>query len=113
MYLKKLKAARLTGAGALRSVRAMTVQDTLRAKLTAALKPTRLEIVDESHLHAGHSGARPEGETHFRIEIVSAAFAGLSRLAQQRLVYGVVADELRTRVHALALSTRTPEAPEN
>jgi BolA protein len=87
----------------------MTVQDTLRAKLTAALKPTRLEIVDESHLHAGHAGARPEGETHFRVEIVSAVFAGQSRVARQRLVYGIVADELRTRVHALALSTRTPE----
>ena len=99
----------MTGSGALRSVRAMTVQDTLRAKLTAALKPTRLEIVDESHLHAGHAGARPQGETHFRIEIVSAAFAGQSRVARQRLVYGIVAEELRTRVHALALSTRTPQ----
>lgn len=99
----------MTGSGALRSVRAMTVQDTLRAKLAAALEPTRLEIVDESHLHAGHAGARPEGETHFRIEIVSAAFAGQSRVARQRLVYGIVAEELRTRVHALALSTRTPQ----
>ena len=99
----------MTGSGALRSVRAMTVQDTLRAKLAAALKPTRIEIVDESHLHAGHAGARPEGETHFRIEIVSAAFAGQSRVARQRLVYGIVAEELRTRVHALALSTRTPQ----
>ena len=92
----------------MRSVPAMTVQETLRAKLTAALKPTRLEIVDESHLHAGHAGARPEGETHFRIQIVSEAFEGQSRVARQRLVYGIVADELRTRVHALALSTRTP-----
>jgi BolA protein len=86
----------------------MTVQDTLRAKLTAALKPTQLEIVDESHLHAGHSGARPEGETHFRVAIVSAAFEGQSRVARQRLVYDIVAEELRTRVHALALSTRAP-----
>jgi len=100
---------RLTRASALRSVQTMTVQETLRAKLTAALKPTRLEIVDESHLHAGHSGTRPEGETHFRIEIVSAVFAGQSRVARQRLVYGIVAEELRTRVHALALSTRTPQ----
>ncbi len=87
----------------------MTVQDTLRAKLTAALNPTRLAITDESHLHAGHAGARPEGETHFRVEVVSAAFAGQPRVARQRMVYGIVADELRTRVHALALTTRTPE----
>ena len=87
----------------------MTVQDTLRAKLTAALKPTLLEIVDESHLHAGHAGARAEGETHFRVAIVSDAFAGKSRVARQRLVYQIVAEELRTRVHALALATRTPE----
>jgi BolA protein len=103
-----LKAARLTRRVAVRSVRTMTVQDTLRAKLTAALHPTRLEIVDESHLHAGHAGARPEGETHFRIEIVSEAFAGQSRVARQRLVYDILAEELRTRVHALALITRTP-----
>ena len=87
----------------------MTVQDTLRAKLTAALKPTLLEIVDESHLHAGHAGARAEGETHFRVAIVSEAFAGKSRVARQRLVYEIVAEELRTRVHALALATRTPD----
>ncbi len=87
----------------------MTVQDTLRAKLTAALRPTLLEIVDESHLHAGHAGARAEGETHFRVAIVSDAFAGKSRVARQRLVYEIVAEELRTRVHALALATRTPE----
>jgi len=87
----------------------MTVQDTLRAKLTAALKPALLEIVDESHLHAGHAGARAEGETHFRVVIVSDAFAGKSRVARQRLVYEIVAEELRTRVHALALTTRTPE----
>jgi BolA protein len=99
----------LTADDGLRSVRCMTVQDTLRAKLTAALTPIQLEIVDESHLHAGHAGARAEGETHFRIAIVSAAFAGQSRVARQRLVYDIVADELRTRVHALALTTRTPE----
>ena len=109
MSLEKLKAARLTGSGAFAQRAAMTVQDTLRTKLAAALNPTRLEIVDESHLHAGHAGARPEGETHFRIEIVSAAFVGQSRVARQRLVYDIVAEELRTRVHALALSTRTPD----
>ena len=86
-----------------------TVAETMRRKLTEALAPTRLVIIDESHRHAGHAGARPEGETHFRIEIVSAAFAGLSRIERQRLVHGVLAPELAGRVHALSLATRTPE----
>lgn len=86
----------------------MTVAETIRNKLIAAYRPTRLAIADESHRHAGHAGARPGGETHFRVEIVSAAFAGKSRLARQRAVYQTLADELRGPVHALALSTLTP-----
>ena len=85
------------------------MQAAIRRKLSEALAPTRLDIVDDSARHAGHVGARPEGETHFNVEIVSARFAGLSRVARQRLVYGVLADELRTDVHALALKTATPE----
>jgi len=85
------------------------VQAAIRRKLSEALVPTRLDIVDDSARHAGHVGARPEGETHFNVEIVSTRFAGLSRVARQRLVYGVLADELRTDVHALALKTATPE----
>jgi BolA protein len=81
----------------------------LRNKLTAAFAPARLDIVDESHRHAGHAGARPEGETHFRIEIVAAAFAGRSRVERQRLVYAALSEELKTRVHALQLTVRTPE----
>ena len=65
----------------------MTVAETIRHKLTERLAPSRLEIVDESHRHAGHAGARPEGETHFAVTIVAAAFAGLNRVARQRLVY--------------------------
>ena len=57
----------------------------------------------------GHAGARPEGESHFIVEIASAQFAGLTRVARQRLVYSVLEDELRTDVHALALKTVTPE----
>jgi BolA protein len=87
----------------------MKVADILRDKLTAAFAPQRLQIVDESHRHAGHAGARPEGETHFNVEIVSAAFAGRSRVERQRLVYGTLAEELRGRVHALALKTLTPD----
>lgn len=87
----------------------MTVADMMRNKLNAAFAPQRLQIVDESHRHAGHAGARPEGETHFNVEIVSAAFAGRSRVERQRLVYDALAEELRSQVHALALKTLTPD----
>jgi BolA family transcriptional regulator, general stress-responsive regulator len=86
----------------------MQVADTIRRKLTERFAPIRLEIEDESHRHAGHAGARPEGETHFSIEIVSAAFIGESQVARQRLVYQTLADELATQVHALALKTFSP-----
>ena len=81
----------------------------IRDKLTARFAPLRLDIVDDSHRHAGHAGARPEGETHFTVTIVAAAFAGLNRIARQRLVYETLAEELADRVHALALTTRSPE----
>ncbi len=86
----------------------MTVAETIRDKLTGRFAPTRLEIVDESDRHAGHAGARPEGETHFAVTIVSQAFAGLNRVARQRLVYQTLAAELATRVHALSLTTLAP-----
>ena len=90
----------------------MTVADTIRDKLTARFAPARLDVIDESHRHAGHAGARPEGETHFTVTIVSAAFAGLGRVARQRLVYEALAAELANRVHALSVTARTPdEAP--
>ena len=85
------------------------VQAAIRRKLSEALAPSRLDIVDDSARHAGHAGARPEGESHFTVEIVSARFAGLSRVARQRLVYGALADELRTDIHALALKTLAPD----
>jgi BolA family transcriptional regulator, general stress-responsive regulator len=90
---------------------AMSVAATIRQKLTDRLAPTRLEIVDESHRHAGHAGARPEGETHFAVTVVSAAFVGLGRVPRQRLVYQILANELATRVHALALTTLAPGEP--
>jgi len=86
----------------------MTVADDIRAKLTEALSPSELDILDESAHHAGHGGARPEGETHFRVRIVSAAFTGQTRVERQRRVYEIIAEELRTRVHALALTTLAP-----
>lgn len=90
----------------------MTIAETLRAKLETAFDPALLDVVDESHLHAGHMGARPEGETHFRVTIVSSAFSGAVRVQRHRMVHDVLADELRDRVHALALILRTPEEAE-
>ena len=87
----------------------MRVRSAIEKKLGEGLKPSRLAITDESHRHAGHAGARPEGESHFRVEVVAAAFAGLTRVARQRLVYGLLAEELKTDIHALALTTLTPE----
>ncbi|MSP51983.1 MAG: BolA family transcriptional regulator [Alphaproteobacteria bacterium] len=86
----------------------MAVRDSITSKLTAAFAPTELEIIDESHLHAGHVGARPGGETHFRVRITAAAFAGQSRVDRQRQVYAVLADEMKGGVHALALATTAP-----
>lgn len=87
----------------------MSVQASIRRKLGCALSPLRLDIVDESAQHAGHAGARPGGETHFRVEIVSPRFAGLSRIARQRLVHAILAEDLKTNIHALALKTLAPE----
>jgi BolA protein len=81
----------------------------ITAKLTAALAPEMLEITDDSARHAGHSGAQPGGETHFTVRIVSRHFAGLPRVARHRQVYTILADELGERVHALALTTLTPD----
>ena len=86
----------------------MRVRETIRQKLEARLQPDELDVVDESHLHAGHAGARPEGESHFRVFIVSAAFAGLSRVARQRLVYRALAEEMKSDIHALAIDAKAP-----
>ncbi|MGX1308640.1 BolA protein [Amorphus suaedae] len=83
-------------------------RETIETKLTAALQPSEIEIVDESHLHAGHSGWREGGETHFRVRVVSEAFAGKSRVERHRMVNALLADELAGGVHALALKTLAP-----
>src|SRR5665213_1353310 len=87
----------------------ITTADRMRAKLVAALNPTRLDIIDDSARHAGHAGARAGGETHFHIAIAAAAFAGQSRLARQRLVYAILAEELAGGVHALSVAAQAPE----
>jgi BolA protein len=89
----------------------MKIAERIREKLEAALQPARLEIHNDSHLHAGHhQGAHAGEETHFRLEIVAAGFAGENRVARQRRVYAILAGELAGGVvHALQLKALTPE----
>ncbi|MEH6525840.1 MAG: BolA family protein [Sneathiella sp.] len=86
----------------------MSVAETIEVKLQGAFAPSSLTVIDESHLHAGHAGARPQGESHFKVEIISDKFEGLSRVARQRAVYQVLADELATDIHALSLDVKSP-----
>jgi BolA protein len=86
----------------------MRVADAIRQRLTAALAPSRLDLADESSRHAGHAGARPEGESHFRMLIVAAAFAGKSRVERQRMVFAALDDLMRTEIHALSITALTP-----
>ncbi len=78
-------------------------------KLMAALAPSLLEIIDVSHLHAGHAGARSAGQSHFIIEIVSEAFRGKPLVQCHRLVNEVLAEELAGPIHAITIKTSTPE----
>jgi BolA protein len=87
---------------------AQTMVEKIRENLSQAFSPTSLDVIDESHLHAGHAGARPGGESHFRVEIVSSSFEGQSRVARQRDVYKALASEMAGPIHALALTTRAP-----
>jgi BolA protein len=86
----------------------MTVKDIITKKLHEAFAPESLDVVDESHLHEGHAGHRPGGETHFRVYIVSQAFEGKSRIDRHRMINTLLAAELAGPVHALALKPQTP-----
>ena len=85
----------------------MTVKDIISKKLHDAFAPERLDVIDESHLHEGHMGHRPGGETHFRVNIVSDGFEGKSRIERHRLINAALAAELAGPVHALALKAQT------
>lgn len=87
----------------------MRVADRIRSKLEAGFAPVKLKVIDDSARHQGHAGARPEGETHFTVEIVSAAFSGLDRVERQRRIYAALAEELAGPVHALSVTARAPE----
>jgi BolA protein len=84
----------------------MSVADRITRRLTEAFRPASLEVVDESHLHKGHAGHRPEGESHFRIRISAEAFAGKSRVAAHRMIYAALAGEIQQGVHALAIEVK-------
>lgn len=81
--------------------------DAIRAALTAALAPTALDVLDESHKHAGHAGAR-DGRGHFAVAITSAAFAGKAPLARHRQVYAALGELMQTDIHALSIQARAP-----
>jgi BolA protein len=85
-----------------------TVQHTITNKLREAFTPESLDVIDESHLHEGHAGHRPGGETHFRIYIVSGAFEGKSRIERHRMINATLAAELAGPVHALAIKAQAP-----
>lgn len=87
----------------------MTMRDTIHEKLSSAFAPLALVVEDESARHHGHAGAAPGGETHFNVRLVSAIFSGLSRVERQRRVHAVLADELKTQIHALSLTLLSPE----
>lgn len=80
----------------------------IRAMLEAALAPVELEVVDDSHKHAGHAGAR-DGRGHFSVAIVSPAFAGLAPLARHRKVYAALGSLMQSDIHALSIHARTPD----
>jgi BolA protein len=86
----------------------MNTRDTITNKLREAFTPESLEVTDESHMHEGHAGHRPGGETHFRVYIVSPAFKGKSRVERHRMINGALAGELAGSVHALAIRAEAP-----
>jgi len=81
----------------------MTVKDKILNKLAIALSPDVLEVTDESHLHAGHAGSRPQGETHFHVRIHAGSLSGLNRVNQHKKIYEVLDEELKSTVHALRI----------
>ena len=86
----------------------MSTEQTMREQLMVALEPIRLDVVNESHLHAGHAGSPGTGESHFKVLVVAKIFEGRSRVERHRLVNHALADLLRHKVHALAIQTYAP-----
>jgi BolA family transcriptional regulator, general stress-responsive regulator len=86
----------------------MLTVDVITKKLTEAFAPQSLKVVDESHQHKGHTGARPGGQTHYRVYIVAELFKGMTRLQRHRLINQTLASELESGVHALAIHAAAP-----
>ncbi|MGC2787552.1 MAG: BolA family protein [Roseiarcus sp.] len=87
------------------------MQERIVARLTAALDPILLDVIDESDRHAGHAGAREGGDTHYRVRVVSGQFERKTRVERHRLVYGLLSAEFADGLHALALVAKTPGEP--
>ena len=90
-----------------------TVETGIRERLMVALEPSRLDVINESHLHAGHRDSPGTGDSHFRVLVVSSKFTGLNRLARQRLVNHALADLIGKPIHALAMETLAPTEDRN
>jgi BolA protein len=91
----------------------MRTADIITKKLTEALEPQSLEVVDESHRHEGHAGHRPGGQTHYRVYIVSEAFKGKTRVERHRVINELLSAELAGGVHALAIHAAAPGEPKS
>ncbi|MBR72085.1 MAG: BolA family transcriptional regulator [Rhodospirillaceae bacterium] len=86
----------------------MKIKDIIKKKIIEQLEPLSLSIRDDSNLHIGHVGAKPEGETHFHIDIVAEVFRGKSRVESQRIVFRVLKEEMDNKIHALSISAHEP-----
>jgi BolA protein len=90
------------------STRDTSTREIMAAKLAAAFSPADLDVIDESHLHEGHAGHRPGGQTHFRVRIIADAFSGKSRIDRHRMINAVLDADLKAGVHALAIQAKAP-----
>jgi len=108
LTLRILRIAPLTKQGYGRNAAFMKTRDIIIKKLREAFLPESLDVTDESHLHEGHTGHRPGGETHFRVYIVSPSFEGKSRIERHRMINATLAAELAGSVHALAIHAQAP-----
>ena len=86
----------------------MTMVDIITEKLEAALNPTSLEVINESHMHAGHAGSPGTGESHFRVRVTAEEFSGQSRLKMHQRINKILEGELKTKIHALAIEAKAP-----
>lgn len=84
------------------------VEDIIRAKLEGHFHPVTLRVENQSHLHAGHAGDNGTGETHFAVEIVAEAFRNQSRVACHRMVHDILAEDIKSKIHALSIVAKAP-----